>query len=189
MKKQLFQLSIAAILVFVFTIGLAINAAAQDGKCRTLAKDPNNRCLDIHAFEEADFINKIVPLDTATVYYSSSAIAVIDLLGKNAVEDWSTYLVFPKIKKGSTALTLDFEDRDGKKQQVYVTGNRTARILEFFVIEAKGKVYHYALTEGGTKFEKVEPKAGEKSWLQKRKEQATGVVKDGLEKIPKPKKP
>lgn len=155
MKKHIPN-SVATLLATLFVLALAINVVAQDApKCRTLAKDPNSRCLNIqHPEQQEDWVVKTVALNTATVYFSSSAIDVMAKLGEDVVEDWNTYLKFSKAKE-----VVSYEDKSGKVQTVYVIGNRADRILEVFVIGEGGtELHHWALTNGGKKFAKVSAK-------------------------------
>ena len=152
MRKLFVQTSVSVVLAFAFALALTSNVSAQDGKCRSLAKDPQSRCLNIQYPEpKEDWVVKTVTLDTATVYFSSSAVDVMAKLGEDVVEDWNTYLKFAKAKE-----VVSYEDKDGKRQTVYVTGNRDERILEIFVIEENGgELHHWALTNGGKKFAEV----------------------------------
>lgn len=147
---------VATFLAALFVMALSINVLAQDGKCRSLAKDPQSRCLNIQYPEpKEDWVVKTVTLDTATVFFSSSAIDVMEKLGNDAVEDWNTYLKFGKARE-----VVSYEDKAGKPRTVYVTGNRDGRILEIFVIEENGgELHHWALTNGGKKFSEVSAKS------------------------------
>lgn len=187
---QKFSNSVAAFLATLFVLALTINVSAQSGDCRTLAKDPNSRCLNIqHPEPKEDWVVKTVTLDTATVFFSSSAIDVMAKLGEDIVEDWNTYLKFGKAKE-----VVSYEDKSGKPQTVYITGNRADRILEIFVIEETGtELHHWALTNGGKKFSEVSVKNG--GVTDKAKEQfgkGAKATKEGAGKLwdkVKPKKP
>lgn len=116
---------------------------------------------------------------------------------RGGVKNKIDHLILTKAPQGSKNLLWLDDDRiprEKKNLLIYVVRyddpkGKELPHLRVVCYEAGGTVSQAKIFDEGKKFSEIKEKAEEKSWLQRRKEQATGAVKQGMEKIPKPKKP